>query len=50
MMLDHLDTRYGSAEKYLWASGLSSIETEQLKNRLRLWAHVGNGTFPRSED
>jgi protein-tyrosine phosphatase len=36
MMLDHVDTRYGGAEKYLWASGLSSKEMEQLRNRLRL--------------
>jgi protein-tyrosine phosphatase len=36
MMLDHLDARYGGTEKYLWASGLSSRETERLKNRLRL--------------
>jgi protein-tyrosine phosphatase len=41
MMLDHLDTRYGGAEKYLWASGLSFKETEQLKDRLRFGAHVG---------
>ena len=34
-MLAHVDTRYGGAGKYLEAAGLSSMEMERLKRRLR---------------
>lgn len=35
MMLEHMDTKYSGVEPYLRASGLSSREIDQLKNRLR---------------
>jgi protein-tyrosine phosphatase len=34
-MLAHVDTRYGGVDKYLEEAGLSSIEIERLKSRLR---------------
>lgn len=34
MMLEHVDTQHGGAEKYLRASGLLSEEIDQLKSRL----------------
>jgi protein tyrosine/serine phosphatase len=34
MMLEHMDTKYSGVEPYLRASGLSSREIDQFKNRL----------------